>query len=61
MADTHTHTCEACGKPYECSAPLERNYDGWPDPVCATRMELNPIYRCCPTCNGVDDDDESEE
>ena len=47
----HSHECERCHEHYLCSAPLERNHDGWPDPVCATRMEANPEYRQCELCN----------
>lgn len=47
----HTHECEACGEHYLCSAPLEENVDGWPNPVCVTRKEANEQYRRCTECN----------
>lgn len=46
----HTHACQRCHEDYACSAPLERNTDGWPDPVCATRKESDPRYQQCTEC-----------
>lgn len=47
----HTHECTACHEHYLCSAPLERNDDGWPNPVCVTRMEADLRYQQCTLCN----------
>lgn len=47
----HTHECARCGEHYLCSAPLERNYDGWPAVVCVTRMESDPKFQQCEPCN----------
>lgn len=49
----HFHLCEQCGKQYVCSASLEPNHDGWPDPVCVTRKEADQRYRLCVDCAEV--------
>lgn len=46
----HTHSCVFCGQHYTCDAPMERNHDGWPDPVCVTRTEPNLDHQACPGC-----------
>ena len=46
----HTHACQVCGDHYACDAPFERNDDGWPDPVCITRMESDPKFQQCGEC-----------
>ena len=51
---THGHECEQCGEHYLCSAELERNYDGWPDPVCITRKEADRMWRLCMDCAEVE-------
>lgn len=46
----HTHACESCGEHYTCDAPMERNDDGWPNPVCVTRKESDNKFRWCLDC-----------
>lgn len=46
MARGHTHTCRSCGEDFPCNAPLERNYDGFPEVVCAWEMTLTEKPEC---------------
>jgi hypothetical protein len=59
---THTHPCRykanGCTGVVRCSAPMERNYDGWPEVVCAAETAFQASESCedcaegpyCPEC-----------
>lgn len=46
----HMHDCTTCKKPFLCTAPMERNEDGFPDPVCITTIYGDYTWRQCPSC-----------
>lgn len=50
MSQKHSHACQGCGAQTSCEGELSRNYDGFPDVICATFHErggtLNPDFIC---------------
>jgi hypothetical protein len=58
----HTHTCSSCGEKFQCNAPMVRNDDGWPDPVCILVVEEGP-QRCddCHSAQGEAQDERRRE
>lgn len=45
----HTHPCQDCGTPVDCSGEWEQNHDGVPEVICREFHQhggINSDYRC---------------
>ncbi len=61
MSRIHTHKCKHCGTPVECDGELSRNYDGFPDVICANYHRASgrtdpPICEDCALLKKFQDD-----
>lgn len=48
----HYHKCATCGEPVECFGIFERNYDGWPEAICADYHLPNGLTNPQCLCDG---------